>query len=217
MNYGDYSYIEWYNNGGGNMLPQPGFPRSTNYFSIWIRPVQTAKGLKAQYKELEGIKIGHAHFAIRMALREMDKLITNGMSPEDFELTKTFLRSYIKLYIQTPGKQLGFLMDSRFYGRQNYISELDKLLEKITLNDVNSAMKKNWQTKNMYITIVTDKSEVTDLAQSLQENTLSPMSYADALKAVLTPEILKEDDEAAKFPLNVKKVTIVNSGDMFMK
>ena len=99
MNYGDYSYIEWYNNGGQNMLPQPGFPRTSNYFSVWLRPVQTAKGLLGQYKELEGIKIGHAHFAIRMAMHEMDMLIAKGMSQEDFELTKTFLRSYIKLYI----------------------------------------------------------------------------------------------------------------------
>ncbi|MFM7901848.1 MAG: M16 family metallopeptidase, partial [Bacteroidota bacterium] len=26
MNYGDYTYIEWYENGGSNMLPQPGYP-----------------------------------------------------------------------------------------------------------------------------------------------------------------------------------------------
>jgi zinc protease len=44
MNYGDYTYIEWYENGGANMLPPPGVPRSSNYFSFWIRPVQTAKG-----------------------------------------------------------------------------------------------------------------------------------------------------------------------------
>ncbi|MFM7015153.1 MAG: M16 family metallopeptidase, partial [Bacteroidota bacterium] len=48
MNYGDYTYIEWYNNGGSNMLPHAGYPRLSNYFSIWLRPVQTAKGLKGQ-------------------------------------------------------------------------------------------------------------------------------------------------------------------------
>lgn len=67
MNYGDYTYIEWYDNGGSNMLPPSGTPRSLNYTSIWLRPVQTAKGLKGQYPELNNIKIGHAHFAIRMA------------------------------------------------------------------------------------------------------------------------------------------------------
>ena len=56
MNYGDYSYIEWYENGGGFQLPPSGVPRSSNYFSIWIRPVQIAKQLKGQYEELADIK-----------------------------------------------------------------------------------------------------------------------------------------------------------------
>lgn len=217
MNYGDYTYIEWYNNGGQNMLPQPGFPRSSNYFSVWIRPVQTAKGLLGQYKELEGIKIGHAHFAIRMVMHEMDKLIANGMSKEDFELTKTFLRSYIKLYKQTPSAQLGFLLDSRFYGRKDYLAELDQLLEKTTLEEVNKAIKKNFQTQNMFITIITDKSEADNLAKSLAEKMPSPMSYSNSLKAVLTPEIIAEDEEVAKYPINVSKVEIVNSKDLFLK
>jgi zinc protease len=50
MNYGDYSYIEWYDNGGSNMLPPPGTPRLTNYFSVWIRPVQIARQLVQQYE-----------------------------------------------------------------------------------------------------------------------------------------------------------------------
>ena len=56
MNYGDYSYIEWYENGGGNMLPQPGVPRTSSYFPIWIRPVQIAAQLRKQYPELAEVK-----------------------------------------------------------------------------------------------------------------------------------------------------------------
>jgi zinc protease len=215
MNYGDYTYIEWYDNGGSNMLPVTGVPRSSNYFSIWIRPVQTAKGLLGQYPELKGIKIGHAHFALRMAIREMDLLVTNGMTKEDFELTKTFLRSYCKLYAQTPQKQLGFLMDSRFYGRKNYLTELDALLEKVTLDDVNNAMKKYWQTKNMYVTIVTDKTEAEPLAESLKKNSPSPMSYSNVLKSALPPDVFAEDKLVENYPLNVKNVSIVKSADTF--
>lgn len=215
MNYGDYSYIEWYENGGQNMLPQPGFPRTSNYFSIWLRPVQTAKGLKGQYEELSAIKIGHAHFAIRMAIREMDQMINTGMSQEDFELTKTFLRSYIKLYAQTPSKQLGYLMDSRFYSRQDYLKEMDALLESTTLEQVNAAMKKYWQTQNMFITIVSDASEVDELKKSLMENTVSPMSYSNSLKAGMPKDILDEDELVSTYKLNVKSVNIVKSSDTF--
>jgi zinc protease len=215
MNYGDYTYIEWYENGGGNMLPAPGVPRSSNYFSIWIRPVQTAKGLKGQYPELSDISIGHAHYALRMVLREMDNLIQKGMTQENMDLTRDFLRSYMKLYIQSPERQLGFLMDSHFYGRKDYIVEMDKLLAKLTLADVNNAIKKYWQTKNMDILIVTDKSEAEPLAKSLKENLPSPMSYSNTLKSALSKDILEEDAVVEKYPMPVKSVKIVNSDDTF--
>jgi len=215
MNYGDYSYIEWYDNGGANMLPPPGVPRQSNYFSIWIRPVQIAKQLKMQYEELSGIKIGHAHFALRMALREIDKMTTNGISEEDFEATKAFLRSYIKLYIKSPSNQLGYLMDSKMYGRENYIEELDKLLADLTLEDVNNAINKYFQIDNMKITIVTDRSEAEALANSLKNNLTSPMSYSNVVKAGVPEEVLSEDLETENFKLNVKKVTVVDSKDTF--
>lgn len=215
MNYGDYSYIEWYSAGGRNQLPPSDVPRASNYWSIWIRPVQIATQLQSQYAELADVSIGHAHFALRMAIREFDLMIKNGMSEEDFEATKTFLRSYTKLYAQSPAQQLGWLMDSRFYGRTDYLAELDSLLEKTTLKQVNAALRKYWQTESMFVTIVTDKGEAQPLADSLINNTASPMSYSDLVKSGLPPEILAEDDEVAEYHLNIKKVTIVPSADTF--
>lgn len=215
MNYGDYSYIEWYNNGGSNMLPPSGVPRHSNYFSLWIRPVQIATQLKLQYSELDTVDIGHAHFALRMALREMDKMIKNGITEEDFEITRTFLKSYIKLYIKTPNQQLGYLMDSRMYGRFSYIEELDNLLSILTVEDVNEAIKKYFQIENMKFTIVTDVSEAEPLAKSLKENLPSPMSYSNLVKAGLPEDVLKEDEATEDFKLNVKEVTIIPSKDTF--
>ncbi|MFN5223762.1 MAG: M16 family metallopeptidase [Bacteroidota bacterium] len=215
MNYGDYTYIEWYENGGSNMLPQPGYPRKSNYFSIWLRPVQTAGALKSQYPELKEIKIGHAHFALRMALRELQTMVEKGMTHEDFELTRDFLRSYTKLYIQTPAKQLGFLMDSKFYGRNDFIGELDVMLERLSLDDVNAAIQKHWQSKNMFITIVTDKAEAEPLKESLMNGLRSPMSYADALRATLPPEILAEDEDVSNYPMQVTSVEIISDQSLF--
>jgi len=215
MNYGDYSYIEWYSGGGSNQLPPSGVPRASNYWSIWIRPVQIATQLRSQYPELADISIGHAHFALRMAIREFDLLIKNGLNEEDFLATKTFLRSYTKLYAQSPAQQLGWLMDSRFYGRTDYLAELDRLLEKTTLAQVNDTLRKYWQTDNMFVTIVTDTSEAQPLADSLINNTASPMSYSNQVKTGLPPEILAEDEAVAVYPLNIKKVTIVPSADTF--
>ena len=168
-----------------------------------------------QYEELSGIKIGHAHFALRMALREIDIMIKNGISEEDFEATRAFLKSYIKLYIKSPSNQLGYLMDSKMYGRENYIEELDKLLADLTLEDVNNAIKKYFQIENMKITIVTDKSEAQALAKSLKNNLTSSMSYSNLVKVGLPEEVLSEDLGTENFKLNVRKVTIVDSKDTF--
>ncbi|MBW7887310.1 MAG: insulinase family protein [Bacteroidetes bacterium] len=215
MNYGDYSYIEWYQNGGGYMLPPPGVPRHSNYFSIWIRPVQIAVQLQQQYPELKNISIGHAQFALRLAVREVEKIIHDGISPEAFEATRTFLRSYIKLYVATPSDQLGYLMDSKFYGRTDYIKEMDHLLAKLTVKDVNNAVKKYWRVNNMDITIVTDTSEAEPLAKSLKENLPSPMSYSNAVKAGLPKSVLEEDELIAAYNLRVKHVTIIDSKETF--
>jgi zinc protease len=215
MNYGTYSYIEWYPSGGGNMLPPSGAPRRANYFSLWVRPVQIAKQLKMQYEELSDIEVGHAHFALRMALREVDKIIKDGLTQEEFEAARTFLRSYIKLYPRNLAEQIGYLMDSRFYDRRNFVEEFDKLLADLTLDDVNNAVKKHWQVENMYVTIITDQSEAEALARSLKENTSSPMSYANIVKAGLPSEVLSEDDEAAGYRLNVTSVEIVDSKETF--
>ena len=215
MNYGDYSYIEWYENGGRYMLPPAGVPRSSNYFSIWIRPVQIAKQLQQQYPELSDIEVGQAHFALRMAMRELSLLIEKGMDPQEFEATRTFLLSYTKLYAQTPDARLGYLMDSRFYGRQDYLKELDELLQKVTLDDVNKAIRKYWQTDNMFVTIVTDTSEAEPLAKSLKNNTPSPMSYSNLVKSGLSDELKEEDKKVEVFPLNVSSVKVVPSEETF--
>ena len=139
------------------------------------------------------------------------------MSSKDFEATRTFLRSYIKLYTATPEKELGFLMDSYFYGRKDYIREMDGLLAKLTLDDVNKAIRKYFQTQNMFVTIVTDDSEAEPLAQSLRTNAPSPMSYSNLVKEGLPKEILDEDKEVSTYKLNVKEVKVVDSDSMFVK
>ncbi|MFN5355087.1 MAG: M16 family metallopeptidase [Bacteroidota bacterium] len=217
MNYGDYSYIEWYQNGGSNMLPRAGYPRSSNYFSIWIRPVQTAKGLRAQYPELENVELGHAYFALRMAFREMQMLIDSGMSQSEFELTRSFLRSYMKLYAQTPEQQLAYLLDSRFYGRTDWLTEADALLAACNADDVNRVIRQYWQTKQFYIAIVTDKSEADPLKNSLLGGKDSPMSYSNALQKVLGERILEEDEIVKKYPLRATSVNIIESEKIFRR
>ncbi len=215
MNYGDYTYIEWYEAAGSNQLPLTGFPRSQNYFAIWIRPVQTAISLTSQYPELDGIKIGHAHFAIRMALMEVERVKNEGLTQEEFDLTKQFLRSYMNLFVQTPAKQLGFLMDAKFYGLENYIDYMNEAVAQLTLEEVNAAAAKYLQVENMYITMITDQAEAEPLKESLLKNAPSPMTYSNVVKESLGEEIFEVDKKAAVFPMNVKSVEVIPTTDLF--
>ena len=68
---------------------------------------------------------------------------------------------------------------------------------------------------NMFVSIVTDTSEAEPLARSLRENLDSPMSYSKLVKSGLPQELLAEDDEVAKYKLNVRSVKIIPSADTF--
>jgi zinc protease len=67
----------------------------------------------------------------------------------------------------------------------------------------------------MFVTIVTDISEAEPLAESLRNNTPSPMTYSDLVRSGLSPALLAEDEAVAVFPLNIKSVKIVPSSETF--
>jgi hypothetical protein len=78
-------------------------------------------------------------------------------------------------------------------------------------------MKKHWQTRNFFISIVTDKSEAIPLARSLRDDLVSPMSYSNALKGVLSTAILEEDEIVKSYPMKVTSVNIIDANDLFRK
>ena len=214
LNYGDYAYIEWYQSGHVTQLPWPGYPRRQNYFSIWIRPVQ----IGAEFQNVPGLappELGNGVHSIRQPLRALSKLVTEGMTEEDFARTRKFLVGYTKLYVQSPDRRLGFLMDSRWYGRDDYITEIGRELEALTLDDVNAAIRKYLQAENMYIAVITDDSEADKLTKALAENGSAPIVYKPQVRAGLPAEILEEDKEIDGYALNVTSKKQVANTDLF--
>ncbi len=187
LNYGDYSYIEHYPNGGVLQLPPQNVCRRVQLFEIWIRPVPNET----------------RHFALRAALREYKKLVENGMTQGEFDLTRNFLKKYVLNYAQTTMERLGYALDDRFYGIQgSHLQLFIEMMDKLTLWDVNEAIKKYWQYGLMQIAIIT--KDAASLRDALIHDTPSPITYA-------TPKpnaVLKEDVEIAKFPVKVKPENI---------
>jgi zinc protease len=216
MNYGDYSYLEWYPMGSSFQLPISGYVRTTNYFSIWIRPVQLGSGLREQYEELADTDVGHAPFAIRMALRELHNLIENGLSNEDFERTRTFLRSYMKLYIKSPNQRLGYLLDSRIHNRLDWIAEADRLLEQMSRERSNKALQQYLQSQNILIAIITSPDEAAALTRYFTEDLPSPMTYSNLVKEGLPIEVLEEDEKVSVWPIKATSVEVIPNDQMFL-
>lgn len=198
LNYGDYSYIEHFPNGGRLQMPPQNAARRTQLFEIWIRPVPNE----------------NRHFALRAALREFKRLVDDGMTAEDFELTRGFLRKYVLHYAPTTMERLGYAIDDRFYGiAGSHLENFRRAMDVVTLQDVNAAIRKHWQYGNMTIALVT--SDAAALREALVNDAPSPITYA-------TPkaeEVLKEDKEIGVFSLPVKPedVTIVKVEDLFTK
>ncbi|MBI2417519.1 MAG: insulinase family protein [Ignavibacteriales bacterium] len=196
LNYGDYSYIEHYPNGGRVQLPMVNVPRRHHLFEIWIRPVPNET----------------AHFALRAALREYQALVAKGMSKDEFELTRKFLKNYVLQYAPTSSKRLGYALDDKFYGIKNgHIAMYREMMDKVTLEDVNNAIKKYLQDKNMAIAMICDNAA--ELKKNLASNVVSPMKYTSP-KA---DEILKEDEliSTFKLPILEENIQIVKVDEMF--
>ena len=198
LNYGDYSYIENFPNGSRLQMPPQNVSRRRQIFEIWIRPVPTEA----------------AHFSIRAALREYKMLVENGMSESDFQLTRNFLRKYVLHFAPTTMERLGYALDDRFYGIDgSHLEKFRKMMDEITLDEVNAAIRKHWQYGNMQIAIITSSAE--SLKNALVANTTSPITYT----APKPPEVLEEDQLIIDFRLNIKAedVKVVKVGGVFEK
>ncbi len=197
MNYGDYSYIETFPDGWSRQFPPVNVARRSQIFEIWIRPVQNS----------------HAHFALRAAVRELKKLVQEGMKREDFELTRTFLKKYHLHFAPTTDMRLGYKIDDLFYGIEDHLATFPVMLDQITLEDVNRAIKKYLQFENLRIAMIT--GDAGDLKDALVHNKVSRMEYSTP-----KPEsVIKEDRGIEDFRLKIKKddVKIVDADDMFLK
>jgi zinc protease len=196
LNYGDYSYIEDFIQDGGSTFPVPNNPRRQEYFSIWIRPVPSDK----------------AAFALRAALWELDRLVERGMTAKEFEEIRNYLLNYSKLWVQTLSRRLGYAMDGKFYGRSDLVAELAQRLPRLTVDQVNSALRKHLRASGMKVAIVA--RDAAPLRESLLSGKPSPITY----DTEGTPaDVVAEDQQIAAFPLKDVTVQIVPVEQIFEK
>jgi zinc protease len=187
LNYGDYAYIEYFPRGMFQFTPDPNQGRSSQIFQIWIRPVVPENG----------------HFVLRAALYEYDKLVREGMSKEAFEATREFLIKYNNILTQTQDAQLGYALDSRYYNIPDYVTYMRDQLSKLTLDDVNNAIRKYLKSDAMRIVMIT--KDAAGLREAIVNNKPSPITYNSAKPK----EITDEDKVIETYKINVKPEDVV--------
>ena len=183
LNYGDYTYIEHFPSGSALLVPPVNVCRRRQIFEMWIRPVPHAARV----------------FVLREALRELQKLVDQGMTEEEFNATRDFLRKYVLHLAPTTMDRLGYAMDDRFYGVEgSHLENFRRAMDEVSLADVNAAIKKHLQCENMEIVFVTKGAE--SLKDSLASDAPSPIAYPTP-----KPEsVLAEDLQIAVFPLKIR-------------
>jgi len=152
-----------------------------------------------------------AHFALRDAMYEVARLIENGITEEEFELTRDFVTNYSKLWARTLSNRLGFLMDSEFYGMPYYIDEVDSKLAAMTVDDVNAAISKYLQIDNFHAVLVTNNAA--DVQAYLEADGSSPMQYNTDPE----PQVIEDDKVIDAIKVAPDSVSIVPIGEMFQR
>jgi len=196
MNYGDYSYIEYFPRGSSQTKPDANLGRSSQIFQVWLRPLRSNND---------------AHFATRAAMFELDKLIKNGMSKKDFEATRNFLINYVPQLVSSQDKQLAYALDSEFYNTEDFVSLVRNQLKTLTVNDINRVIKENLQTDNIQYVFISGDAK--DMKNRLAKETRSVLKYNSDKPA----DLLRDDKIIQDYKLTIPKkdIEIIDVKDVF--
>ena len=197
MNYGDYAYIEAFPRGMYQFFPDPNIARQQQIFEVWIRPVVPE----------------NAHMALRIAIHEVDKMVSNGLTREQFENTRDYLMKNVYVKTSTANQQLGYALDSQWYGIGEYSQTMRAGLAKLTADDVNKAIRKHINPDAMKIVIITKDAEA--LRQKLIGDGVSTITY----ESEKPKELLDEDKiiGATKLGIRAENIHVVPADDVFAK
>ena len=195
MNYGDYAYIEAFPRGMFQFFPDPNLGRRAQIFEVWIRPVVPE----------------NAHMALRLGIYELRRLIDKGLSAAEFEATRNYLMKNVFLMTARQDEQLGYALDSQWYGMGDFVSTMRDRLSKLTLADVNRAIKKHLSGQNLSVVMIAKDAK--DLKERLASDAVSTIKY-DAPKPA---DIVEEDKVVGALKLQPTSVIITPADQVFAK
>lgn len=151
--------------------------------------------------------------ALRIAMHEVDKMVSNGLTKEQFENTRDYLMKNVYVKTSTANQQLGYALDSQWYGIGEYSQTMRAGLAKLTVDDVNKAIRKHINPDAMKIVIITKDAE--GLKQKLIGDGVSTITYESE-----KPKDLLDEDKvigATKLGIRAENIRVVPADDVFAK
>jgi zinc protease len=188
--------VEAFPNGGWYQFPPQNVVRRKQMFEIWIRSVPHTARL----------------FALRCALREFARFSEKGLTREEFEKVRGFLRSYRHHYATSTMARLGFRMDDGFHGvTGGYLENFQARMDALTLDQVNAAIRRHLRGRPMTVAMVTNEGEA--VRKAILANASSPITYP----TTKSTEVQAQDREIEKYPFDATTVTVVDGRTIFEK
>ncbi len=203
-NYGDYSYIEHWTGKPYSLFQIFNQPREMQNFTLWIRPVAPE----------------YAYFLAKAATWELDNLVTRGLTDDQVDAAKKKAKVLYLNLGETVDRLLAARMDDVFYGmRPGYLQGYLQRIDAVTPEQVNAAIRKHLQTKNIKYVIVTDEEHAASTVSQIRNNqpaygkTLGDYEFKevtldDGTKVWQIPEgkfdMLRTDALWANYPLNIE-------------
>jgi len=171
LNYGDYAYIEAFPGGMFQFFPDANRPRHHQLFEIWIRPVPPDAAV----------------MTLRIALHELDHLVTSGLTEAQFVSTRDYLIKSLPLLTATQDHRLGYALDARWHGTGDFTTDMREHLRGLDADAVNDAVRRHLSARDLDIVMIAPDADA--LRHALLSDAPTTLTY-DAPKP---PELLAED------------------------
>jgi zinc protease len=196
LNYGDYAYVEHFVEEPDGTFELLNIPRRSQYFSMWIRPVEHKNRL----------------FALRMTAWELQRFVTDGIPDDDaFERVRSFVMGYWASKEQEPMRRLGYAVDAAISDEPFDRAGLRQRVRSLTRADVNAAIARHLRADRLSWVVVTQ--EAAPFVDGIVAHSSAPMAY----DGVMPASVVDEDTAIAAIEMGLDRaaITVVQPASIF--
>ncbi len=193
LNYGDYAYIERYEQAGWSSDQQTATGRLQNPFYVWIRPTTVRNG----------------PFALRGALALTEELVADGLAEDEFAQMQEYLGGRLMLWAVDPGRRLGWALEAGAMGWPDPLVDLPEQIAALDRATVNAALQDHLDPAHLRIVVVTPDGQ--DFVDAVGPKTTSRMLYEDGAAPAADAPQAARDTAWAQLKLDLTDARIIDA------